>query len=322
VCVDSKPSGTPDLFQITTTQTTATVYFTPVSGVSKYFISYSVDSFAEAHGVEVVLTSEGVQQFTIEHLTSGTTYYFKVRGQNGCAPGNWSSIKASFTPSTSQNYFGFVTHTLFENQSMDVVDITTGEPEKCKHTVAPGDTLWSIAAEAYGQGDLYQNILRNNREKYPNIETVLAVGWELDFQCKKDEKFITPGSTNIDEPNTHDISIKIEYQGKRLANANIELNSKPKYGRTDENGEVFFANVEKGVHTLKIAYEDYTAEQKLVIDGDTREVDIAISVELSRDTFPIWGVGVIVFFILVILLLFFLLSRKKLIYQAKNGLLH
>ena len=35
---------------------------------------------------------EGVQNETINLLKSNTTYYFKVRGQIGCMPGDWSNI--------------------------------------------------------------------------------------------------------------------------------------------------------------------------------------------------------------------------------------
>lgn len=39
-CGDQKPNGTPNLFQIDVNNTQATLYFTPVSGANKYFISY------------------------------------------------------------------------------------------------------------------------------------------------------------------------------------------------------------------------------------------------------------------------------------------
>ena len=96
-CNTSKPVGAPDLFQIDVTKESATVYFTPVSGIFTYYVSYATKSSAEEHGVEVHLGSNGVQKYTMNNLASDTLYYFKVRGQNGCMPGDWSSIKSAKT---------------------------------------------------------------------------------------------------------------------------------------------------------------------------------------------------------------------------------
>ena len=91
-CTDYKPLFKSDLFEIRTTKTSAKIFFTPLSDTNKYFISFSTNPGAEEHGTEVTLTREGVQNFTIDKLKSNTTYYIKVRGQNGCMPGDWSNI--------------------------------------------------------------------------------------------------------------------------------------------------------------------------------------------------------------------------------------
>lgn len=90
----------PDLFQINTTQTNAKIYFTPLGDSNQYFISYSTDQNAEEYGALVDLGVDGVQSYTIDMLKPRTTYYFKVRGQKGCMPGNWSGIKQARTKST------------------------------------------------------------------------------------------------------------------------------------------------------------------------------------------------------------------------------
>lgn len=94
ICHDETPSGVPDLFQIDASGTTAILYFTPIANTSHYFISYSKNSNAEDHGVIADLGSDGVQSYTIRELHGGAKYFFKVRGQNGCMPGNWSNIKS------------------------------------------------------------------------------------------------------------------------------------------------------------------------------------------------------------------------------------
>ena len=97
ICTDSKPIGNPDLFQIDTTTNNATLYFSPVNNISKYYISYSTNPSAEEHGAEITLGDEGVQNFTVNLLSPASIYYFKVRGQNGCMPGDWSDIKSATT---------------------------------------------------------------------------------------------------------------------------------------------------------------------------------------------------------------------------------
>lgn len=96
-CTNIPPSSTPDLFQIDVTDTTAKVSFTPIGNTNHYYLSFSLKSTAEEHGAEVALSSAGVQSFTVNQLKPKTTYYFKVRGQNGCLPGNWSNILKTTT---------------------------------------------------------------------------------------------------------------------------------------------------------------------------------------------------------------------------------
>jgi subtilisin family serine protease len=92
VCGDTPPITAPDLFQINTNKTTATLFFTPIVNTETFYISYSTNPSAEEHGAQITLAREGVQNFTVQLLKAKTTYYFKVRGQNGCMPGNWSNI--------------------------------------------------------------------------------------------------------------------------------------------------------------------------------------------------------------------------------------
>jgi hypothetical protein len=101
VCHDSPPVLIPDLFQINTTSQTAKLFFTPIE-FNQYYISFSVNPNAEENGELVTLTREGVQSHTVYYLKPNTTYYFKIRSQNGCMPGNWSNIMIITTSSSTK----------------------------------------------------------------------------------------------------------------------------------------------------------------------------------------------------------------------------
>jgi len=93
-CTDSKPLSNSNLFQIDITNNTAKLFFTPLTDTNHYYVSFSTNPDAEKDGAgaDIILNREGVQSYTVYQLKPNTTYYFKVRGQNGCMPGNWSNI--------------------------------------------------------------------------------------------------------------------------------------------------------------------------------------------------------------------------------------
>lgn len=97
VCVDTAPTNNPDLFQIDRAGSRATLYFTPVNDyLSYYYIAYGLSPGDERFGVSFQSgLSSGVVNYTINNLDPNTTYYFKVRGGNGCAPGGWSNNRES-----------------------------------------------------------------------------------------------------------------------------------------------------------------------------------------------------------------------------------
>ncbi|MBI4137000.1 LysM peptidoglycan-binding domain-containing protein, partial [Candidatus Roizmanbacteria bacterium] len=307
-CTDSAPAGTPDLFQISTTSTTATVYFTPLTDTNTYYISYSTKDSAEEHGVQVTLGSDGVQNYTINALQPRTKYYFKVRGQKGCMPGNWSDIKSAITTNINSQQGG-----------LQISELTTETPQikkpvQCSYTVQSGDTLWNIAREMYGSGASYLQIIEKNQVKYPTIEQGLSVGWELSFPCNEEEK---EDESEKSVENLHDVLITVENQGQPLSGVHVELHSDPKTGVTDKNGEVLLKGVENGEHTLTLAYNNQKVAQKVTVEGDTKEVKISVNVEFRNSMFPTW---IWLLIILVLLFIIFLLwKRKRYTSDSKNS---
>ena len=94
-CRDQKPSHAPDLYYINRTPNSITLYFAPAgTPYDKYNISYGVNSDASDASMEF---SQSVVGGAIVHILTGlsptTDYYFKVRGKNGCADGDWSSSR-------------------------------------------------------------------------------------------------------------------------------------------------------------------------------------------------------------------------------------
>lgn len=101
-CSDQRPSSAPSLFQGVTSGTSVALYFTPVSPRSYYAVSYGTSNNAEGFGYELQNNSDGVISAQVHDLLPNATYYFKVRGGNGCQPGDWSEVLAVRTGSNNQ----------------------------------------------------------------------------------------------------------------------------------------------------------------------------------------------------------------------------
>jgi nucleoid-associated protein YgaU len=172
-CSAAKPTSAPQLFQITAAGDTATVYFVPVSGSNtKYVVSYGQTTQADSFAVS--LDSEdktGVNSYVINYLYPGT-WYFKVRGQNGCMPGDWSGVMHVQVRGGS---LAGVVHS-------SVLGLSSGVPVvmgKCtRYTVQGGDSLWGIASSLLGNGAKFSSIMQENKLRSSVIQAgeILKVG--------------------------------------------------------------------------------------------------------------------------------------------------
>lgn len=99
----SKTPGKPDIFQIDTTDTTATLHVTPpADDVTAYSVIYGFSEGDEKFSANFPSAkSTGALTFTIENLTPQTTYFFKIQAINSCAYGEWSSWKSATVASSS-----------------------------------------------------------------------------------------------------------------------------------------------------------------------------------------------------------------------------
>lgn len=190
VCSDQESPGTPNLFQIDADSTQATLYFAPVDKpVSNYYISYGYTPGDERFGTFTDQgSSTGVLSYTVNALSADTTYYFKIRSQNGCRPGNWSNEIALTTPkgTTNVRYFKDLLSQIFSVIPQPTTTLNTSEKPKaitksnsCTYTVQSGDSLWSIANVKLGTGWDYQKIESEN-----NLNSaVLHPGQSLKIGC-------------------------------------------------------------------------------------------------------------------------------------------
>lgn len=96
-CSQETPSSAPNLYQISVSSGSATLYFAqPNSIFTGYTISYGLTKEADSYSVSFDQGSiDGAVKYTVNDLYPKTNYYFKVRANNGCAAGPWSTTLSS-----------------------------------------------------------------------------------------------------------------------------------------------------------------------------------------------------------------------------------
>ena len=187
-CNDRKPDHEPDLFQIDFIGNKATLHFAPLpEHVTNYFIAYGYESGDERFGV---LTgqgaSSGVLTYTINDLEKDSTYYFRIRAQNGCMPGNWGNEMHGQTTngSTVKTYYKNVVSQLYAAIPKQSSEVTTQsvlgtKTNRCSYTVRSGDSLWRVALDELGDGSRYTEIMQKNMI----TSTLLYPGDILQLPC-------------------------------------------------------------------------------------------------------------------------------------------
>lgn len=92
-CSDSPPGPkAPWLYgAIAKSPTSVLLYFTDGDDpISYYALEYGLSSNNYIYGFPNI-GKKGVRTFLVQYLKPRTSYYFRVRAGNGCAPGNWSN---------------------------------------------------------------------------------------------------------------------------------------------------------------------------------------------------------------------------------------
>lgn len=91
LCHDISPIKSPQNLKVIAKQNSVTLFWNePDDNYTYYLISYSTNESASSYGNPNI--SKGTNSYTIDNLSGNTTYFFKIRTGNGCAPGPFSNI--------------------------------------------------------------------------------------------------------------------------------------------------------------------------------------------------------------------------------------
>lgn len=93
-CVNTPPTGAPNLYQLIPAQSSVTLYFVPPqTSFEGFTVSYGLTQDADSHVIhfEQIATGTAVK-YTVNGLTAQGQYYFKVQATNYCASGQWSNV--------------------------------------------------------------------------------------------------------------------------------------------------------------------------------------------------------------------------------------
>jgi len=156
-CGDTPPGAkAPWLYGATAQNGSVLLYFTEAANpVSKYVLEYGTKPGEYSHDVQDLgVNIRGHMTYLVKSLSPSTTYYFRVRGKNGCAAGFWSNEISATTRA---------------NIEINQLDFSSSQLE-----TTPKEDL-QPTAEVPGQGGYYVNIKVVDTAKRPVEGAVVTI---------------------------------------------------------------------------------------------------------------------------------------------------
>jgi hypothetical protein len=166
-CDVAKPDKAPWLYAASPEDTNAVKLFfsDDSSNVDSYVLEYGTQSNKYDYSATNI-GGKGTRTYTVKELASNTNYYFRVRNNNNCATGNWSSEITTKTKSSQQNSLELVT------------TIEKSETSTLKPTVPPSVTVPTASVKptpvaAVGGYDVQVKVVDEDKKPVENAKVTL-----------------------------------------------------------------------------------------------------------------------------------------------------
>lgn len=285
---------------------------------NKYVLEYGTKSGNYQYGADN-MGGKGTRSYLVSSLSPNTIYYFRVRAGNGCATGPWSNELSTTTKGlVSTNQLEITSSELIPQQTSDNEQTSDNSSNgSCQtYTIKSGDSLWNIASKLLGNGSKYKDIIDQNKNTYPSLETsnTLSIGWELKVNCNGTQTSQPEAQKAAETPaqGGYDVKVKVvDTEKKPVEGATVTMHSTPQTTKTDKSGIALFHNVEQGDHKVLIAYSGFQGEQSINLTGDVKEFNLNVTVKPQSVLLSPIVIGTISALVGVIAVLGFLLMRSK-----------
>lgn len=293
----------------------ALLYFTEADDpVDRYALEFGTKSGEYPWG-STNIGGKGLRTYLVQSLSPNTTYYFRVRGGNGCATGGWSNeISATTKGIISFNQLDF---TQSELQSITTTEAIVKEPtaDACRtYTVKSGDSLWNIAASELGDGNKYQDLIELNKEKYNSLinSDGIRADWELVINCEISQSTVKQTEETDAVIGGYSVNVKVtDKTQKPVKGAKVTIHSAVQEAMTDADGIAKFSNVESGEHRVLITYNNYEGEQSVNLSGTVKEFNLNVAIKQKNVLTSPLVLAIISSMSLVIIVLIILLLKFK-----------
>ncbi len=118
---------------------------------------------------------------------------------------------------------------------------------------------------------------------------------------------------------SYDVKVVVkDTNGNPIEGAKVTLFSTPREGISDARGEVLFASVEEGEHTVVIDYNNSVGKRGVTIEGESKTIEVAVVVTERHAFFNPWVITLTTILVLTCLCLTWLLLRNRVLNRSKK----